>query len=316
MPVRYSVKLNTGAEMPTVGLGTWKSEPGKVSKAVAAAIKAGYRHIDTAAAYANEKEVGDGMKAGMKAAGIDREDVFLTTKLPNDYHGNPLQALETSLEKLQTSYLDLWLMHWPAPIRKVAVSLLAVFHPSTGTLCDIIAEGPDKSIDWLDTWKKMEEIYKAHPDKVRAIGVSNFYVPYLERLLNAPTIVPAVNQIELHPLCQGQDVVDFCRKRGIVVTAYSPLGSDDSRIRDNPVVKEIAENHGVNPSNILISLQANREGVTVIPKSVTEQRIIDNFKTVNLTDEEVAKLNSLGSTTTFRVCTPKWTGWGDLGFPQ
>ncbi|KIJ36729.1 hypothetical protein M422DRAFT_260822, partial [Sphaerobolus stellatus SS14] len=128
---------------------------------------------------------------------------------------------------------------------------------------------------------------------------------------------PAVNQVELHPGCPGHDIVKQCREKGICVTAFSPLGSDASKLHDDSIVKEIAEKHGVAPSNILISLAANREGVTVIPKSVTEKRIIDNMKLVDLSDEEVNRLlNDIHPTNSFRVCTPEWTGWGDLGFPK
>jgi len=298
MPLHSYVLLNTGARMPVLGLGTWKSKPGEVARAVEVALKAGYRHIDTATAYGNEKEVGDGMHAGLKAAGIKREDIFLTTKLNNDDHANPLEALKYSLKQLQTDYLDLWLMHWPAPMTKGC-------------------QGADKSIDWIDTWKKMEEVYKAHPDKVKAIGVSNIYGTFFERLMQAATVTPAVNQVELHPGCPGHDIVKLCREKGIAVTAYSPLGSDASKLHDDPIVKEIAEKHSVSPSTVLISLQANREGVTVIPKSVTESRIIANKTLIDLSEEEVNRLlNEVHPTNSFRVCAPEWTGWGDLGFPK
>jgi len=297
MPAHHTVKLNTDAVMPALGLGTWKSEPGKVSKAVEVAIKHGYRHVDAAAAYGNEKEVGDGLHAGLKAAGIERKDIFLTTKLNNNDHGHPLKALNASLEKLQTPYVDLWLMHWPAPM--------------TADL-----KGADKSLDWVDTYKKMEQIYQTHPEKVKAIGLSNTMVTYLERLLKETKVVPAVNQVESHPSCPQEDVVDFCRKHGIVVTAYSPLGSDGSNLHDNPIVKEIAEKHGVSTANVLISLQVNRPGVTVISKSVTEKRIVDNLKIIDLSDEEVRKLLDIHKTDSFRVCKPQWTGWGNLGFPD
>ncbi|EPQ52265.1 Aldo/keto reductase [Gloeophyllum trabeum ATCC 11539] len=250
MVASTSVKLNTGAEMPTVGLGTWKSQPGAVEHAVEFALKNGYRHIDTAAAYGNEKEVG----LGIKASGVPREQIFLTTKLDNPDQRNPAAALQSSLEKLQTPYLDLWLMHWPAPMTKDGKA--------------------DKGHDWLQTWKDMEKLYLENPDKLKAIGVSNFSVAFLERLLKEAKVVPAVNQIELHPSCPQQELVDYCVSKGIVVTAYSPLGSDNSPLLKNPVVNKIAEKYSVSPANVLISLQANRPGVTVLPKSVTNERIL------------------------------------------
>jgi len=292
MAPKTSVKLNTGAEMPTVGLGTWKSSPGEVEHAVEHALKHGYKHIDTAAAYANEAEVGQ----GIKASGVPRESIFLTTKLANTDHKNVEGALLSSLKNLDTPYIDLWLMHWPAPMKK--------------------GEGADKSHDWLDTWKDMEKVYKAHPDKVKAIGVSNFSIDYLERLLPEVTVVPAVNQIELHPSCPQQAVVDYCTAKGIVLTAYSPLGSDNSPLLKNEVVKKLAEKYSVSPANILVSLQANRPNVTVLPKSVKKHRVEENFVVVDLTPEEITELNKIGEKHHFRACNPEWAGWGHLGFPD
>ncbi|KZT62095.1 Aldo/keto reductase [Calocera cornea HHB12733] len=176
MVYHKTVTLNTGAIMPTVGLGTWKSAPGQVEHAVEYALKsAGYKHIDTAYDYGNEAEVGQ----GIKASGVPRGEIFLTTKLPNAQHGTPEKALEESLAALDT-YIDLWLMHWPAPMK---------------------GGKADKSINWIDTWKKMEAIYEKNKDKVRAIGVSNIGIKYLNELLKEAKIVPAVNQVELHPVC-------------------------------------------------------------------------------------------------------------------
>ncbi|KAG6856583.1 hypothetical protein H0H87_002789 [Tephrocybe sp. NHM501043] len=294
MPASTSVKLNTGAEMPTVGLGTWKSAPGAVEGAVEFALKNGYKSIDTAAAYQNETEVG----LGIKNSGVARESFFLTTKLDNPDHLNAEAALEKSLKNLGTNYLDLWLMHWPAPMTAGSVD-------------------PVKTIDWLDTWKSMTKLYKEHPEKLRAIGVSNFSVKFLERLLAEPgVLVPAVNQIELHPSCPQQDVVDFCVSKGITVTAYSPLGSDNSPLLKNEIVNRLATKYNVQPANVLVSLQANRPGVTVLPKSVTNSRIANNSIIIDLTQEEIDELQSIDKTHHFRACHPSWTGWGSLGFPD
>ncbi|KAK7462897.1 hypothetical protein VKT23_007475 [Stygiomarasmius scandens] len=292
MPVNPNTKLNTGAIMPTVGLGTWKSKPGEVEYAVETALRNGYKHIDTATAYSNEAEVGK----GIKASGVPREEIFLTTKLNNPDMGHPKEALEYSLKQLDTPYLDLWLMHWPAPMTKDGKA--------------------DKSIDWLDTWRGMVSLYKAHPDKIKAIGVSNFCVEYLQRLLDNSDVVPAVNQIELHPSCPQQEIVDFCVSKGIVVTAYSPLGSDGSPLLKNEIVGKIAQKYNVPPAIVLISLQANRPGVNVLPKSVTKERIISNLNVIDLTDDEVKELNEISKTASFRACHPNWTGWGNLGFTE
>ncbi|KAJ7163746.1 Aldo keto reductase [Mycena filopes] len=294
MPASKSVKLNTGAEMPTVGLGTWKSKPGAVEHAVEFALKNGYTHIDTATAYSNEKEVGD----GIKASGVARESIFLTTKLDNPHHKEAEEALHRSLESLGTSYLDLWLMHWPAFMTKTK------------------PPKADKSHDWVDTWVEMERLYKKYPEKIRAIGVSNVSVEFMERLLKVATVVPAVNQIELHPSCPQTDIVSLCASKGIIVTAYSPLGSDNSPLLTHEVVTRIAKAHGVQPATVLISLQANKPGVSVLPKSVTNERILSNAKIIDLTEEEVQELQDIDKTLHFRACHPKWTGWGSLGFPD
>ncbi|PPR07471.1 hypothetical protein CVT26_013441 [Gymnopilus dilepis] len=291
MPLHKTVKLNTGAEMPVVGLGTWKSGPGEVAHAVEFALKNGYRHIDTATAYGNENEVGD----GIKASGVPRQEIFLTTKLNNNDHKRVEEALEYSLKALKTDYLDLWLMHWPAPMNQEL-------------------SGPDRSIDWIDTWKKMVELYKKYPQKLKAIGVSNLSLPWLKRLLENTDVVPAVNQIELHPSCTQEELVNFCREKGIVVTAYSPLGSNDSPLMKHPIVTKIAEKHNVSPANVLISLQANKPGVNVLTKSVTDSRILANAKIIDLSEEEIKELQDIDKKEHFRVCHPNWTGWGSLGF--
>ncbi|KAI0322921.1 Aldo/keto reductase [Amylostereum chailletii] len=291
MPATQYITLNTGAQMPTLGFGTWKSQPGAVETAVEVALKNGYKHIDTATAYGNENEVGE----GMAASGVPRSEYFLTTKLNNNDHGRVLEALEYSLKQLRTDYLDLWLMHWPGPMNQ-----------------DL--KGPDTSKNWLDTWKKMEDVFKAHPEKVKAIGVSNVSVKYLEDLLKVAAVVPAVNQIERHPSCMQEDVVSACHAKGIQVTAYSPLGSDNSPLLENPVVSGLAAKYSVSPANILVSLHANTPGVSVLAKSVTPARIIANLKVVDLSEEDIAALKEIEKTAHFRVCNPNWTGNGNLGF--
>ncbi|CAE6401405.1 unnamed protein product [Rhizoctonia solani] len=272
MPIHTSVTLNTGAEMPTIGLGTWKSAPGEVGQAVAFALKeAGYRHIDTAYAYRNEKEVGQ----GIKDSGVPRSEIFLTTKLPNTHHGAVQEALDESLSNLGTDYLD---------------------------LCKA-----DKSLDWINTWKQMEKIYKTQRDKVKAIGVSNVSVEFLERLLKEAQVIPAVNQT---------DVIELCREKGITLTAYSPLGSTNSPLLADPTVTKIAEAHGVHPARILVSLWANTSGIAVLPKSVNPKRIAENNKVVELAPEEIAELLKIEKRNRFRACSPLWTGWGTLGFPD
>ncbi|KAF9652329.1 Aldo/keto reductase [Thelephora ganbajun] len=292
MVLKQVVKLNTGAEMPVLGFGTWQSSPGEVREAVKIALEAGYRHIDTATAYENEKEVGE----GIKLSGVPREKIYLTTKLnPTDMR-NPKAALEYSLKQLDTPYLDLWLLHWPAPMTK--------------------DYKPDKEIDWLDVYKEVEKIYRENPNKIKAIGVSNWSVSYLERLLKHATVVPAINQIELHPSCPQTELVKFSLSKGIAVTAYSPLGSTGTPLAKNEVVKKVAERKGVSPHTVLISLWANKDQISVLSKSVTPERIRANTKLVDLSDEEVDELLAINKTNHFRCCPPGWTGYGSLGFPD
>ncbi|KAF8342564.1 Aldo/keto reductase [Cantharellus anzutake] len=296
MPISLAstVKLNTGAEIPVVGLGTWKSAPGRVEEAVEYALKkAGYRHIDTATDYGNEKEVGE----GIKASGVPRESIFVTTKLKNDDHDKVEQALEYSLKQLDTPYIDLWLLHWPAPMLS-----------PTG-------DGkPNRDLDWLDTWKELERVHLANKNKVRAIGVSNLSVPFLKRLLKEAKVIPAVNQIELHPSLPQKEVVKVTEEAGILLTSYSPLGSDESPLLTDEVIVKIAKKYNVEPAAILVSFQVAHPNRTVLPKSVTPSRISANAQIVELTPEEFAEIDKIGESKIFRVCNPTWAGWGDLGF--
>ncbi|KAI9508535.1 Aldo/keto reductase [Russula earlei] len=261
MPIQKVTKLNTGTVMPLIGLGTWKSPAGDARSAVEVALRNGYRHIDTASAYG--------------------QDV--------------LGALNRSLDLLGTDYVDLYLLHWPAPMTK-----------------DWKA---DKSLNWLDTWRDMEKVYREHPDKIKAIGVSNVSAAYLEELLELPdVIVPAVNQVERHPSCLAEDELAASEKAGIVVTAYSPLGSDKSPLLENDTVLRLAEKYKITPANVLISFQVNTPNVNVVPKSVTPERIISNLKVVDLTEEDIAELKDIDKKHHFRACHPSWTGWGNLGF--
>jgi len=292
MVLKQVVKLNTGAEMPVLGFGTWQASPGEVREAVKIALETGYRHIDTATAYENEKEVGE----GIKLSGVPREEFFLTTKLNPPDMRDPKAALEYSLKQLDTPYLDLWLLHWPAPLTKDGK--------------------PDRELDWLDVYKEVEKIYKENPDKVKAIGVSNWCVSYLERLLKHASVIPAINQIELHPSCTQTELVKFSQSKGIAVTAYSPLGSTGTPLAYNEVVKGIAEKKGVSPYTVLVSLWANMDQISVLSKSVTPERIRANMKLVDLSDEEIDELLAIDKTSHFRCCHPDWTGYGSLGFPD
>ncbi|OJJ31385.1 hypothetical protein ASPWEDRAFT_45325 [Aspergillus wentii DTO 134E9] len=267
--------LNTGAKMPAIGLGTRKpKKPAQVYQAVLAALKAGYRHIDTAYSYQNEHQVGQ----AIRDSGIPRDQIWITTKLDNRWHNRVEKAISTSLDSLGTDYVDLYLMHWPS---------------STSP------DDPLKSIpDWnfIKTWEEMQKLPAS--GRVRNLGVSNFNIVNLERLSHDPSckIVPAVNQIELHPYWPSQGLLQYCSQNNIHCTAYSPLGSGKmSDLYEEKSLLDIAEKHNKTPQQILIKWGLQR-GYSVIPKSVTEERIIANFALNDwqLADEEINALLSIG----------------------
>ncbi len=246
--------LNNGVEIPSIGFGTWQIEEGeKAYRSVITALEAGYRHIDTAAAYGNEKSIG----RALYDFGLPRKEIFLTTKLWNTDRSpeKVKQALHDSMEKLQVDYLDLYLIHWPANAKQF----------------------PN---DWAkinaETW---EELSKAYENKtLRAIGVSNFMVEHLEALLASTKVKPAVNQIEFHPGWLQPEVVDFCKKNDIAVEAWSPLGS--GRVLDNPVLQDMAKKYNVNVGQLCIKFVL-QSGIICLPKSETPQNIKLNIDVYN-----------------------------------
>lgn len=297
-------KLNTGASIPAVGLGTWQSDPGQVRAAVAHAIKSGYRHIDCAYCYGNEDEVGQGIKEGLKATGLKRSDLFITTKLWCTYHTRVEENLNMSLKDLGLDYVDLYLMHWPVAM-----------NPNGNH--EKFPKKPDGSRDLIldrkpvDTYKDMEKLLQT--GKVKAIGVSNFSKKFLEQLLPNVTVVPAANQIENHPLLPQQEIIDFCKEKGIIVEAYSPLGSTGSPLMKNEHIIKIAEETDASPGTILLSYHVAR-GTVVLPKSVTPSRIEENFKIIQLSSEQLSALEDISKNGTQRILYPEFGV--NFGFPD
>lgn len=297
-------KLNTGATIPALGLGTWQSPEGQVRAAVAHAIKSGYRHIDCAYVYGNEKEVGEGIKEGLAAAGIPRSDLFITTKLWCTYHTRVEEGLDTSLGLLGLDYVDLYLMHWPVAMNPNGN------HEKFPRL-------PDGSRDLLrdrthvDTYRDMQKLLKT--GKTKAIGVCNYSTKFLEELLPHVDIVPAVNQIENHPLLPQQEIVDLCNEKGIHITAYSPLGSTGSPLMKDPHVVKLAEQKGMSPGSILLSYHIAR-GNSVLAKSVTPSRIDENKNIVSLSESDLASLAEISQKGVTRFVYPEF-GF-DFGFPD
>lgn len=296
--------LNTGAKIPAIGLGTWQSDPGQVKAAVAHAIKSGYRHIDCAYCYGNEDEVGQGIKEGLEATGLKRSDLFITTKLWCTYHTRVEENLAMSLKSLKTDYVDLYLMHWPVAM-----------NPNGNH--EKFPKLPDGSRDLVldrkpvDTYKEMEKLVQS--GKVKAIGVSNFSKKFLEQLLPNVSIVPAANQIENHPLLPQQEIVDFCKEKGILVEAYSPLGSTGSPLMKKEAVIKLAEENNVSPGTILLSYHVAR-GVVALPKSVTPSRIEENLKIIKLSSEQLKALDKLHESGIERLLYPEFGV--NFGFPD
>ncbi|MDR0399555.1 MAG: aldo/keto reductase [Treponema sp.] len=259
--------LSNGVKIPCIGFGTWRAQEGEEAvSAVKAALKAGYRHIDTAAVYGNEDSVG----RALKESGIPRKEIFLTTKLANSEHGYDLtmRAYEGSAKKLGTDYFDLYLIHWPNPAKFRA--------------------------NWREanagTWKAFEELYKA--GKLRAIGISNFHQRHIEPLLESAAVVPQVNQIRLCPGCTQEAAAAYCRSKNIVLEAYSPLGV--GKIFEAPEMRVFAEKYGRSVAQICIRWSLQR-GYIPLPKSVNPERIEENARVFDfeLSAEDVEKIAGL-----------------------
>ncbi|EOD51870.1 Aldo keto reductase [Neofusicoccum parvum] len=280
---KQTFTLNTGAKIPAVGLGTWQSKPNEVREAVKAALLAGYRHIDTALAYGNEAEVG----LGIKDSGVPREEIWITTKLDNPWHKRVEEGITSSLKDLQTDYVDLYLMHWP----------------SSTDPTDLKKHHPDWN--FVDTWRELQKLPAS--GRVRNIGISNFGIKNLEILLNDPQtkIVPAVNQIELHPNNPSPKLLAYLKEKGIHATAYSCLGSTDSPLYKDATVAEVAKKNGKTIQQVLLKWGLQR-GTSVIPKSVSASRIQANFDLNGweLSQEDVDKLSNLKDR--FKVCGDAW----------
>ncbi len=253
-----TVTLNNGIKMPIIGFGTFKVEDGKQTiDAVKCALSLGYRHIDTAAVYQNEEGVGQ----AIKESGVPREEIFLTSKVWNSDQGyeSTLKAFETSLKKLQTDYLDLYLIHWPKALNR-------------------------------ETWRALEELYRQ--GRIRAIGVSNFKEHHLEDLLEVATVVPTVNQVEYHPRMMQTSLANYCKEKGIQLEAWGPLMQ--GQVFEIDVLQQLAKKYNKTVAQIVLRWDI-QNGVVTIPKSVNANRIQGNADIFDfeLTAEDMAQINAL-----------------------
>lgn len=254
------VALNNGVRVPQLGFGVFQVPPEETQRVVEDALEAGYRHIDTAAAYRNEAGVG----AAIVSSGLPREELFITTKLRNGEQGKAPEAFHNSLRALGLDYVDLYLIHWPVPSQGL----------------------------FVDAWQAIEKVYANN--QARAIGISNFLSQHVDTLLAGAEVVPALNQIELHPTYQQRDLAAKCRSVGIAVEAYSPLGQGADL--EAAVVGELAASHGTTPAQIVLAWHL-AQGTIVIPKSADSARMRENLAatSIQLTQAEMESITALES---------------------
>lgn len=255
-----NIAFHNGVEIPQIGLGVWQVDEGQTQEVVEQALEVGYRHIDTAAAYGNEEGVG----AALRAVGLPREEVFITTKLRNGEQGfeSALKAYDDSLERMKLDWADMYLIHWPTPARDL----------------------------YVETWRAFEKLYSEQ--SVRAVGVANFLPEHLDRLLASTDLKPVVNQFELHPTFQQADVEKATKEAGLAVQAYSPIGRGED-IKKQTVI-EIAERVGASPAQVVLAWHL-AQGRIIIPKSTNPGRMAENLASaeVELSADDLALIDGL-----------------------
>lgn len=290
-----NLELNNGFQMPQFGLGTWLSKPEEVSNSIKHAIKHGYRLVDCAFVYQNQREIGNTFKELFKQGVVKRDELFITSKIWNTYHSEAKAKhnLDMILDELGLEYLDLCLIHWPMGYKEDTTELFPKGENGENLFSDV---------DYMETWRVLE---KAVLDgKVRTIGLSNFNIPQIRRVLENCKIKPAVLQVEAHVYFQQKEIVNFCNDNGLRVTAYSPLGNPEWRkiskttdypsIFDDKKISKIAEAHNKTNAQIALKFLIQR-GLAIIPKSTNEARIAENFNIFDftITEKEMKQLEGL-----------------------
>ncbi|KAL0131928.1 hypothetical protein PUN28_000006 [Cardiocondyla obscurior] len=283
------ITFSNGHKMPALGLGTYKSEEESVKKAIKEAINLGYRHIDTAFYYGNEREIGEAVREKIEDGTVTREDLFITTKLWNNFHREErvVPTCKQSLANLGLDYVDLYLIHWPMAYKEEED-----LRPKDISLAE-------SDVDYLETWRGMEECVRQ--GLARSIGISNFNSEQITRLLKSAKIAPVNNQIEVNINVNQEKLIDFCKKHNITVTAYSPLGQPggssgiDNKL-DSSVIMLLAKKYNKTPAQIALRY-VYQEGTAPIPKSVTASRIKENMEIFDfsLTSDETNAIRKLGT---------------------
>lgn len=302
--------LNDGHKIPALGLGTVPSnDPSEVKDQVITAIKAGFRHIDTAWYYGTEKYVGQALKQLFDENVIKREDVFITTKVWPSFYHSPEKSLDTSLSNLGLDYVDLFLQHWPVVLHGGPDGTPTAPKDENGNLQ--YDDDPVNGTKYIDVYHELERI-KTETNKVRSIGVSNYSLPRLRKLLKEAKITPVVDQIEYHCQLPQQDLVDFAQSHKIIIEAYSPVGSDGAPVLKVPLVQELAKKYNVSVNEIANAYHI-KSGRVSLPRSSNLERIkSDNVKLPNLTKEDLDALYEVGAKNPKRYINDPW-GYG-IGF--